>query len=123
MMALVAPEALAQAFARIAPELGLDGKASAAALRAAVREADHLVDDIYDVPGALLFAFGRNSRCFRGFRAMSILAVEWHTKSLGFKLEATRPELASVLTRVAAREVDYDEVRAWVANRLFPFGG
>ena len=54
---------------------------------------------------------------------MSILTVEWHTKSLGFKLEATRPELASVLTRVAAREVDYDEVRAWVATRLFPFGG
>lgn len=122
-MALAAPEALAQAYARIAPALGLEPKASAAALRAAVREADHLVDDIYDVPGALLFALGRNPRCFRGFRAMSVLAVEWHTKSLGFKLDATRAELASVLTRVATREVDYDDVRGWVQSRLFPFGG
>ena len=123
MMALAAPEALAQAYARIAPELGLDPKASEAALRAVLREADHLADDVYDVPGTLLFALGRTPRCFRAFRAMSILTIEWHTKALGFKLDATRSELAAVLTRVAAREMDYEEVRSWVGSRLFPFGG
>ncbi|MBN9166369.1 MAG: hypothetical protein J0I07_35880, partial [Myxococcales bacterium] len=58
---LVEPEVLVRAHARIAPELGLDPKASETALRIALREADHLADDVYDVPGALLFALGRTS--------------------------------------------------------------
>jgi hypothetical protein len=123
MMGLAEPEALARAYARIAPELGLEPKASEPALRAAIREADHLADDVFDVPGTLLFALGRTPRCFRGFRAMSVLVVEWHTKALGFKLEATRGELAAVLARVAAREMPYEEVRVWMAERLLPFGG
>jgi hypothetical protein len=54
---------------------------------------------------------------------MSVLVVEWHTKTLGFKLTASRGELADVLTRVALHELTHDEVRAWVADRLLPFGG
>ncbi len=92
-------------------------------MRVALREADHLSDDIYDVPASLLFAFGRYPRCFPAFRAMSVLVVEWHTKTLGFKLEASRPELAQILARVALRELAHEEVRAWVAERLLPFGG
>lgn len=120
---LVDPEVLARACARLAPELGVEPKTSEAALRIAVREADHLANDIYDVPGALLFALGRTPRCFSAFRAMSVLAVEWQTKTLGFKLEATPSELASVLTKVALREMAHEEVRSWVAERLLPFGG
>jgi hypothetical protein len=120
---LVEPGALARAYCRIAPELGVEAKASEPALRAALREADHLADDVFDVPGTLLFALGRTPRCFRGFRAMSVLVVEWHTKMLGFKLEATRLELASILARVATREMPYEDVRDWVARRLIPFGG
>ena len=120
---LVEPEVLVRAHARIAPELGLDPKASETALRIALREADHLADDVYDVPGALLFALGRTSRCFTAFRAMSVLVVDWHTKTLGFKLEATPIELAAMLVRVASRDADYEQVRAWVAERLLPFGG
>jgi len=52
-----------------------------------------------------------------------VLVVEWHTKTLGFKLEATRPDLADVLTRVALRELDHEEVRAWMVERMLPFGG
>lgn len=115
--------AIARAYGRIAPELGLEPRASEAALRVALREAEHLADDTYDVPGALLFALGRTPRCFSAFRAMSVLVVEWHTERLGFKLEASRPELADVLGRVALRELGYDEVRRWVAERLIPFGG
>jgi len=117
------PEAVARAYRALAPELGVPPKVSDAALRLALREADHLADDVYDVPAALLFAFGRYPRCFAAFRAMSVLVVEWHTKTLGFKLEASRPELAGVLARVAAREMTHEEVRAWVVERMLPFGG
>lgn len=115
--------ALARAYARIAPSLGVEPKASETAIRVALREADHLADDIYDVPGALLFALGRTPRCFAAFRAMSVLVVEWHAKVLGFKLEVGRRELASMLVRIGLREVDYEEARSWVAERLLPFGG
>ena len=117
------PEAIARAYAVIAPELGLSVRHSEAALRVALREADHLSDDVYDVPAGLLFALGRYPRCFSGFRAMSVLVVEWHTKTLGFKLEATRAELADVLTRVALHELTHEDVRAWVVQRMLPFGG
>lgn len=117
------PEAVARAYAVIAPELGLPARVSEAAIRVALREADHLSDDVYDVPAALLFALGRYPRCFSGFRAMSVLVVEWHTKTLGFKLTATRAELADALTRVALREMTHEEVRAWVVERMLPFGG
>lgn len=120
---LVEADVLVRAYAQIAPELGVEPKASETALRIALREADHLADDIYDVPGALLFALGRTPRCFSAFRAMSVLVVEWQTKTLGFKLEATTFELADVLGRVALREMSQEEVRAWVAERLLPFGG
>ena len=116
-------EAIARAYAVIAPELGVEPRASEAAIRIALREADHLANDVYDVPAALLFALGQHPRCFAGFRAMSVLVVEWHTKTLGFKLTATRPELAKILTRVALHELTHEEVRSWVAERMLPFGG
>lgn len=117
------PEAIARAYAVIAAELGLSPRASEAAIRVALREADHLANDVYDVPAALLFSLGRHPRCFAGFRAMSALVVEWHAKTLGFKLEATPTELAEVLTRVAIGELGHEEVRAWVVERMLPFGG
>jgi hypothetical protein len=117
------PRVAYRAWQLIAPELGLSPRASEAALRVALREADHLADDIYDAPAALLFALGRYPRCFSGFRAMSVLLVEQHTKTLGFKLEATRAELAAVLESVARRDQEYPEVRAWMVTKLLPFGG
>lgn len=117
------PEAVALAYATIADELGAPARISEAALRIALREADHLSDDVYDVPASMLFAFGRYPRCFGAFRAMSVLVVEWHTKTLGFKLTATPAELAAVLVRVARREMAHDEVRAWMVERMLPFGG
>ncbi|MBX3190371.1 MAG: hypothetical protein KF819_25450 [Labilithrix sp.] len=117
------PEVITLAYQAIAADLGVAPRVSEPAVRAALREADHLSDDVYDVPAALLFAFGRYPRCFAGFRAMSVLVVEWHAKTLGFKLEATPLELADVLVRVAAREMTHEEVRAWVVERMLPFGG
>lgn len=117
------PGALAAAYARIAPELGLPARTSEAALRIALREADHLSDDVYDAPAALLFALGRTPRCFAGFRAMSALVVAWHAKTLGFKLEVGPKELGEVLLRVARRQMSFEEVRAWVVERMLPFGG
>lgn len=112
-----------KAHARVAPRFGLPPRASEAALRVALREADHLADDVYDVPAALLFALGRTPRCFSAFRTMSVAVVEWQTKRLGFKLEATPHDLADILVRVAARELAYEDVRSWVGTRLLPFGG
>jgi hypothetical protein len=117
------PEAVVRAYGMIAPDLGLPPRASETAVRIALREADHLSDDVYDVPAALLFTFGRYPRCFDGFRTMSVLVIEWHTKTLGFKLEASRLELADVLTRVALSELTHEDVRAWVVERMLPFGG
>lgn len=117
------PDAVARAYRAIAPQLGVSERASEAAIRLALREADVLSNDIYDVPASLLYSLGRHSRCFAGFRAMSVLVVEWHTKTLGFKLEASRPELAAVLTRVALREMTHEEVSAWMVQRMLPFGG
>lgn len=123
MIGITEPEVLAGAWMKLAGELGLPPRASDAAIRAALREADHLADDVYDVPAALLFALGRNPRCFSGFRTMSVLVVEWHTKSLGFKLEATRAELADLLGRVAVRDRTFEDVHSWIGARLLPFGG
>jgi hypothetical protein len=123
VIVIATAEALARACTRIAPELGVPSKASVTALRIALRDADHLSDDVYDVPGALLFALGRTPRCFSAFRAMSVLAIEWHTKALGFRLEASPSEIGAMLTRVAARELSYEQVRAWAGERLLPFGG
>jgi hypothetical protein len=120
---VASPDVLVRAYERIAGELGTNPKASETALRIALREADHLADDVYDIPGALLFVLGRTPRCFGAFRAMSVLVVDWHTATLGFKLETGPTELGEVLERVARREWSYEEVRAWVAERLLPFGG
>lgn len=123
MIGIAEPETLAAAWLEIAKDLSLPPRASDAAIRAALREADHLADDVYDVPAALLFALGRNARCFSGFRAMSVLVVEWHSNTLGFKLEATRAELATLLGEVAIRERTHEDVRAFIGARLLPFGG
>ena len=117
------PEAVSRAYGVVAAELRLSPRVSETAVRVALREADHLSDDVYDVPATLLFAFGRYPRCFDGFRTMSVLVIEWHTKTLGFKLEASRIELADVLTRVALNELSHEDVRAWVVQRMLPFGG
>ncbi len=116
------PRAIADAAARIAPALGLPPRVSEAALRVALREAEHLTDDVYDAPAALLFAFGRNPRCFAAFRALSVLVVAWHARTLGFRLEPSFEELGSMLLRVAARDVDFEDVRSWLGARLLPFG-
>lgn len=120
---VLSPSALIDACGHVAPELGLSPKASETALRVALREADHLAEDVYDVPAAVLFALGRTPRCFAAFRSMSVLATQWQAKALGFKLDATPLQIASILGRVARSEMSYPEVRAWMADRLFPFGG
>jgi hypothetical protein len=122
-MGIAEPDALVAAHARIAAELGLPPQASETALRVALREADHLSDDIYDVPAALLFALGRTRRCFSAFRAMTVLVVMFHAKALGFRLELSPIALGALLTRIARRDVEFDEVRQTVAAHLFPFGG
>lgn len=116
-------EAVLRAYERLAPRLGLSPRASATAIRVALREADHLADDIYDVPAAMLFAFGRYPRCFAGFRTMSVLVVAWYASSLGFKLDASPSELEKMLVSVARSESTFDEVRAWMGEKLLPFGG
>jgi hypothetical protein len=122
-MMVPSAEGLAAAYARIAPELGLPPRVSEAALRLALQQADHLSDDIYDVPAALLFAFGRTPRCFGGFRAMGALVVAWHAKTLGFQLAAAPRELAGVILAVARSEMTHEDVKAWVVDRMLPFGG
>jgi len=117
------PEALARAYEVLATELGVPSRHSAIAIRLAMREADHLADDTYDVPAALLYSLGKTPRCFAGFRCMSVLIVEWYTHVLGFKLTASCNELCDVLLGVACSRLSYDDVKGWMFDRLLPFGG
>jgi hypothetical protein len=111
------------AYPPIAKQLGFSPRLNENGIRVALREAEHLANDIYDVPAALLFAFGKHPRCFNGFRTMSVLIVQWQAKRLGFKLEATCAELADVVVRVARNELSYNDVGAWVVERMLPFAG
>lgn len=122
-MMVPSAEVLARACVAIAPRFGLSPRHSMVALRVALREADHLADDLYDAPAALLFALGRYPRCFAAFRTMSVLAVESHARSLGFLLTATPAELGDLLVRVTLGELAYEDVRARIVERMLPFGG
>ena len=68
------------------------------------------------------------SRCLNLLPAESLLIARKRVLNssagpLGFKLEASPLEIASVLGKAARSEMDYAGVRAWVADRLLPFGG
>lgn len=97
---------------------------SAAAVRIALREADHLAEDVYDAPAALLYALARQDRAPRAVldRAVGEATLE-AARRLGFRLDLEVGALAEIAAAARAGRSDYQAVRAALATHLDPFGG
>lgn len=116
---------IVEAYVSVCVRLGLGDAVSRPAIRAALRDAEHLAEDIYESPAALLFAFARTPRAFAGFRTMTVILASDQIRTSGQRLapRVGLGELAKVLEAVHAREMAYEDVRAFFADALFPFAG
>jgi len=115
---------IVEAYAEVAQRLGLGKATSDVAIRSALRDAEHLAEDIYESPAALLFAFARTPRAFAGFRTMTVVLALAQVSSSGQTLGAGRVEaLGALVDRAHRREVTYEDVRGFFADALLPYGG
>lgn len=113
-----------RAYALVSERLALGKASSEVAIRAALRDAEHLAEDVFESPAALLFSFARTPRAFAGFRAMTTLLVLAQVGASGQTLTSASVEsLGDLVDRVHRRELDYPEVRAFFADALLPYGG
>ncbi len=96
--------------------------ASEVAVRSAVRMARDLARGENDEPAALLFAFASFRRAFPGgwrFMAQSIAFSQAH--ELGLVFDAKPGDVDELLSAIMYGTADFEDVRAWVAERLRPF--
>jgi hypothetical protein len=115
---------IADAYAAVAVRLGLGVASSDVAIRSALRDAEHLAEDVYESPAALLFAFSRVPRAFSGFRTMTVILALAQVRSSGQTLTAAGVEaLGDLVEKVHRRECAYEDVRAYFADALLPYGG
>ncbi len=92
-----------------------------AAVRLALFEAEHLADDIVDVPAALHFAFTRHPSTFsRDSERVLRHLLERVAAQLGLKILATTVELEAHL---ASTPHTPEATRDWFAGRVMLFGG
>jgi hypothetical protein len=98
----------------------LVGEPSGLAILAAVEDATTLAaSDPYSEPAALFFAFARRPRAFPGaWRTMPALLALNQARSIGCRLRTDSRELNTLLVRIASRELGFDEVQAFFAERL-----
>jgi hypothetical protein len=77
-----------------------------------------------DEPAALLFAFSTRARALPdGWRFVALCADNLARVGLRASLVVDDPfELDVIRLRVAAKQISFDEMRAWVAARLRPSG-
>lgn len=116
------PEVL-EGYAAMCVALGLPTRASAAGVRVALASAEQLAEDVFDSPAALLYAFARVPRAFGAPRTMTVLLTLAQAGASGQHLAASPRELAEWAELAARGDWTYAEVRAALADRLFPFGG
>lgn len=112
-----------EAYAWVSEQFALSAEISRPAIRAALREAEHLAEDAYESPAALLYAFARTPRAFGGHRTMTVLLARAQVTSSGQRLDAPLAELGELVRRTGRRDADYEECRAFFADKLFPFAG
>jgi hypothetical protein len=98
--------------------LGKDANVSEKAIRAAVFDARRLAGPWQaNEPAAIFFAFACRPRAFpRHPKMVSFLALE-QAQSLHITINASEGELQALRGRVMRREVDYDVVLQWFAER------
>jgi hypothetical protein len=118
-------DAIVDAYALVRVRFSLGQAFSRPAIRVALRDAEHLAEDVFESPAALLFAFARTPRSFAGFRTMTVLLALDQVRASGQRLLAGVgvQKLAEVVEGVVRREMVYDDVRTVFADALFPFGG
>lgn len=116
---------IAETYAVVAERFGLGKASSDVAIRTALRDAEHLAEDVYESPAALLFAFARLPRAFAGFRTMTVVLALAQVRSSGQTLTAAGgPDaLGDLVEKVRRRELAYEDVRAFFADALLPYGG
>ena len=118
-------DAIVDAYAAVRLRFSVGKAFSRPAIRVALRDAEHLAEDVFESPAALLFAFARTPRAFAGFRTMTVLLALDQVRASGQRLLAGvgAQKLGDVVEAVVRRELVYDDVRAVFADALFPFGG
>jgi hypothetical protein len=114
------PDEIVAGFRFAARRWDLSGAPSQRAVEAGREDAVRLAaGDAATEPAALFFAFARRPRAFPGaWRLMPALLAINQARALGFRMRADRDEMNRLLTGIAARELTFDEVRAWFELRL-----
>jgi 2-keto-3-deoxy-6-phosphogluconate aldolase len=117
------PETLATLAQLVGAKLGVSPAVRPAALRASVREAEHLAEDVFEAPAALVYALARNRTAFESFGPMLVAAAFMQARVSGLRLLATPKAIARLAEAVTASDMHYQDVRAFFASETFPFGG
>lgn len=94
------------------------------AMQAAIAEAQQLaVGRAEDEPPAILFAFGSRSASFGPAGRLFVRNLtRARAVACGFELEMSEVEFAILHARVALRQIEFLELRGWIAARLRPMG-
>lgn len=96
--------------------------ASERAIRAALAMAAQLAGGREeDEPAALLFAFASYRRAFPGaWRFMAATIALTQVRAQGATVNASMDEVNALLLRVMYSEAGFEDVRAWLAQRIRP---
>jgi DNA-binding LytR/AlgR family response regulator len=116
-------ETLATLAELVGARLGVSPGVKPAALRASVREAEHLAEDTFEAPAALVYALARNRTAFEAFGPMVVAAAYVQARVSDLRLTATPKAIADLAEAVTASDMRYEDVRAFFASETFPFGG
>ncbi len=107
---------------RMSARFGVSGVVRQAALRASVREAEHLAEDVFEAPAALVYALARNRSVFAAFAPMVVAAAFLQARASGLTLSALPKAIADMADAVTASDMSYEDVRAFFASETFPLG-
>lgn len=102
--------------------LGVSPVVRASALRASVREAEHLAEDAFDAPAALVYALARNRTAFAAFAPLVVAAAFVQARAAGLALTALPKAIADLAEAVSASDMRWEDVRAFFASETFPLG-
>jgi hypothetical protein len=112
---------VARAVAEVAAREGSPITLRESAVRLALHEAEHLVQDDVDVPGALHFTFSRHRDMFSREAAYVLARVlETTSNQLGIKIMATHEEL---IARLEQAPESVEDARDWFSSRVVMYGG
>jgi hypothetical protein len=100
--------------------LALDGTAhSEKAIHAAFQHARSLARSVIDEPAALFYAFATRRRAVPPYnRRFAAFVAREQLRDIAATLDANDDDLITLGDRALHGEVDYEDVRAWFAERM-----